>query len=348
MQQLSGLVNLPSVFFGLVTIIVFNGGESAECPSGGNLSVSKGMMWSPGFPRSYPDNTVCVWVITAPRGEHVKLTLKTVDLEYCTLCHCDYVEVREGARPDGKLIGRFCKANRTVVYSEGTQIWIKFKSDSKNKRRGFLAGVSRLKLRKRSPVKLHANKTSRFITSSDNPAVCGSGKQCTWVISADKGFNVRLTLDVFMFPSCLGSFIEIRDGSATSSELIGRFCGDKKPPPDICSSGNSMRVTFTYKSAGDLRINRFKLMYRAIHCTNLVQKQTFIEPVNNDHLKSMVVGIACSSLLLFVILVTCFVKIASSHSLTGVTPSTSQIELNPTETSIVETPLCNEMDVSND
>lgn len=121
---------------------------TAECPSEGNLTASRGMLWSPGFPRSYPDNAFCVWVITAPRGEQVKLVLQTVDLEYCTLCHCDYIEVRDGARPDGKLIGRFCKTNKTVVYSEGMQIWVKFKSDSTNKRRGFLANFSRLKLGK--------------------------------------------------------------------------------------------------------------------------------------------------------------------------------------------------------
>ena len=78
----------------------------------------------------------------------MKLILKTIDLEYCILCHCDYVEVREGGSSDGKLIGRFCKANRTVVFSEGTKIWVKFKSDSTYNGRGFLASASRLKLRK--------------------------------------------------------------------------------------------------------------------------------------------------------------------------------------------------------
>ena len=82
----------------------------------------------------------------------MKLTLETVDLEYCTLCHCDYVEAREGATADGKLIGRFCKVNNTVVYSEGTQMWFKFKTDSGNGRRGFYAIVSRLKLRKRKHI----------------------------------------------------------------------------------------------------------------------------------------------------------------------------------------------------
>ncbi|KAL9973890.1 hypothetical protein ACROYT_G020397 [Oculina patagonica] len=122
---------------------------TADCPSGGNLTASKGSLQSPGYPSSqYLQNTVCVWVITAPRGEHVKLVFNEVDLEYCTLCHCDYVEVREGASSDGQLIGRFCIAKRIAVYSEGSQMWVKFKSDMSNEGRGFVASFSHIKLRK--------------------------------------------------------------------------------------------------------------------------------------------------------------------------------------------------------
>ena len=134
--------------YNTIIIFIFFCVRQAVCPSDGNLTVSKGVLWSPGFTKTYPHNAVCVWVITAPRGEHVKLTLKTMDLEYCTLCHCDYVEVREGASSDGTLIGRFCEANKVAVYSEGNRMWIKFKSDSANERRGFLANVGHLKLRK--------------------------------------------------------------------------------------------------------------------------------------------------------------------------------------------------------
>lgn len=133
-----------------------------------------------------------------------------------------------------------------------------------------------------SPVILPANKTSQFITSSNNPAVCGSGKQCTWIISAVNGFNVGLILETFTFPSCLGSFLEIRDGSTFSSALIGRFCGDEKPPANICSSGNNLWITFKYNSTRDLQVIRFELMFRATQCSSLVQKQIYSEPVKTS------------------------------------------------------------------
>ncbi|KAL9973897.1 hypothetical protein ACROYT_G020404 [Oculina patagonica] len=110
--------------------------------------------------------------------------------------------------------------------------------------------------------------------------------------------------------------------------------------------GNSLWITYKYNSTRDLQINRFELMYRAIQCTNQMQRQVFTEPVNSDHLRSMAVGIACTSFFLFVILVTCFLKIAHHHRFAGLERTTSQIELNLIESSFAETTLCNDMDAS--
>lgn len=64
-----------------------------------------------------------------------------------------------------------------------------------------------------------------------------------------------------------------------------------------------------------------------------------------EHWRSMAVGIACTSFFLFVVLVGCFLKIASSHRFAGLERATSQIELNPFESSVTEeTTLCNDGD----
>ena len=132
------------------------------------------------------------------------------------------------------------------------------------------------------PVFLHANETSEFIKSSNNPAVCGSNRQCTWVIFAHEGLNVQLVRESFEFPSCLGSYLEIRDGPRCSSQLIGTFCGAEKPPPTLCSLGNSLWITFKYNSTRGLQMTRFELLYREVQCTAQAEKQLlFTEPVNS-------------------------------------------------------------------
>lgn len=42
---------------------------------------------------------------------------------------------------------------------------------------------------------------------------------------------------------CRYDFVELRDGDSIQSPLIGRYCGDKIPPP-IRSSGNSLHIHF--------------------------------------------------------------------------------------------------------
>ena len=78
----------------------------------------------------------------------MKFAITSIDLEYCSLCHCDYVEVRDGADANSQLVGRFCTAKNVNVYSEGRQMWVKFKSDMANEQRGFSASFSYVKLRK--------------------------------------------------------------------------------------------------------------------------------------------------------------------------------------------------------
>ena len=64
-----------------------------------------------------------------------------------------------------------------------------------------------------------------------------------------------------------------------------------------------------------------------------------------DHWRSMAVGIACTSFFLFVILVACFLKIASNRRFAGLEQTTSQTELNPTD-SIVESTFSNDINES--
>lgn len=43
--------------------------------------------------------------------------------------------------------------------------------------------------------------------------------------------------------SCHYDYVEVRDGDGINSRVIGRFCGNSRPPP-IHSSGSSLHVLF--------------------------------------------------------------------------------------------------------
>jgi len=43
--------------------------------------------------------------------------------------------------------------------------------------------------------------------------------------------------------SCQYDYVEVRDGDSLSSRVIGRYCGNERPPP-IKSTGSSLHILF--------------------------------------------------------------------------------------------------------
>ncbi|XP_026793165.2 inactive serine protease PAMR1 isoform X3 [Pangasianodon hypophthalmus] len=70
--------------------------------------------------------------------------------------------------------------------------------------------------------------------------------ECDWTLHVSRGLAMefRFTMLNLEFDHrCRYDFVELRDGDSIHSPLIGRYCGDKIPPP-IRSSGDSLHIHF--------------------------------------------------------------------------------------------------------
>ncbi|XP_060767322.1 inactive serine protease PAMR1 isoform X1 [Neoarius graeffei] len=70
--------------------------------------------------------------------------------------------------------------------------------------------------------------------------------ECDWTLQVSRGsaMEFRFTMLHLEFDHrCRYDFVELRDGDSIHSPLIGRYCGDKIPPP-IRSSGDSLHIHF--------------------------------------------------------------------------------------------------------
>ncbi|XP_070541619.1 membrane frizzled-related protein-like [Ptychodera flava] len=107
---------------------------------GGFLNESEGEIMSPGYPRGYPSDQLCIWLIEVPVYHYVRLELHFVDLEQATINSCwDFIEVREGNK-EGTLYGIEChRYSMGRVSSKSRWMWVKFKSDAAYEGAGFLA-----------------------------------------------------------------------------------------------------------------------------------------------------------------------------------------------------------------
>ncbi|XP_041792258.1 inactive serine protease PAMR1 isoform X1 [Chelmon rostratus] len=71
--------------------------------------------------------------------------------------------------------------------------------------------------------------------------------RCEWTVQAQGGSNIELRFSLLSLESdhnCRYDYVEVRDGYSLSSPVIGRFCGDRLPPP-ITSSGKYLHILFT-------------------------------------------------------------------------------------------------------
>ncbi|KAJ8390944.1 hypothetical protein AAFF_G00098640 [Aldrovandia affinis] len=70
--------------------------------------------------------------------------------------------------------------------------------------------------------------------------------RCEWTLQVDRGLTVDLRfmmLSLEFDHSCRYDYVEVRDGDGLRSRVIGRYCGNDRPPP-IRSSGNSLHILF--------------------------------------------------------------------------------------------------------
>uniref|UniRef100_A0A672G0M0 Si:ch211-102l7.3 n=1 Tax=Salarias fasciatus TaxID=181472 RepID=A0A672G0M0_SALFA len=71
--------------------------------------------------------------------------------------------------------------------------------------------------------------------------------RCEWTVRAGRESTIELRFSLLSLEadhSCRHDYVEVRDGDDSSSPVIGRFCGDRPPPP-IRSSGSVLHILFS-------------------------------------------------------------------------------------------------------
>nr|XP_033495310.1 cubilin [Epinephelus lanceolatus] len=220
---------------------------------GGTFTDSEGIIISPNWPNNYAHNRQCIYLIRLPAGEKVALNFTHMNLEIHSSCTFDYVEVRDGRTETDPLIGRYCGSVLPApILSSSNFLWVRFRSDSSVSRAGFravytvgcggtLSGTGQI----RSPY---------------HPNAYPHNKVCEWVINQPEGYVVTLNFLSFDVEggSCRYDSVEVRDGSTSSSPLLGLFCGVNMPPL-LQSTQRSMYIRF--KTDSSVSNNGFEAAY---------------------------------------------------------------------------------------
>eukprot|EP00795_Rhopilema_esculentum_P014104 gene14104-5092_t len=207
-----------------------------------------GVITSPNYPRNYPHNTECIWLLRGTPGRQITFTFTNFDIESHSSCRYDFVEVRQGDNSNSSLAGRYCGTNLpNTVTSFGNSLYVRFLSDTSSSGTGFRATYTTAT----SACGGTFTALNGSFASPSYPASTPATADCLWKIQVAPGSIIDLrftTFNIQQSSSCSDAYLEVRDGPLASSNLIGRYCGSSLPP-NAYSTRENLYVRFYHNAA---------------------------------------------------------------------------------------------------
>ncbi|XP_053929260.1 CUB domain-containing protein 2 isoform X1 [Cuculus canorus] len=237
------------------------------CPPGikcgGVLSAPSGNFSSPNFPRPYPYETECMWLIVVAEGSSVLLSFSHFELEYHAACAYDYLQVYNGdTRDQGNLLGTFCGCNPPPSFSSAWHVMaVIFHSDRHVAKRGFTAAYQK------DACGGQLTGLSGEITSPRYPESYPNDAECRWRIGGAGGSG-PLTLVFTDFQveggqGCIFDYVALFDGPTAAAPRLGRYCGSTRPPRTISSTPH---LLILFKSDFNIGGRGFKAHFYSGEC----------------------------------------------------------------------------------
>ncbi|KAG8515901.1 Cubilin, partial [Galemys pyrenaicus] len=191
--------------------------------------------------------SICTWVIEAPPHQQVKITMWALQL-HSPDCDQNYLEFQDSPESNVNPGIQFCGRNDSVVptfYSSMRTAVVIFKSEvfSRNSRVGFTYQIA--------DCNREYNKAFGNLKSPGWPDNYNDNLDCTIILTAPQNHTISLFFHSFGIedsPECRHDFLEVRNGSESSSPLLGTYCGTLLPNP-IFSQNNQLHLRFKSDSA---------------------------------------------------------------------------------------------------
>ncbi|KAM5338742.1 cubilin [Glossophaga mutica] len=202
---------------------------------------------------SNPDVPVstCTWVFEAPPHQQVEIAVWALRL-HSQDCHQNYLEFQDARESNGHPRIHFCGRNASTVptfySSTSTAIVIfKFEVFNENSQVGFTYRIA--------DCNRHYNKAFGHLTSPGWPGNYNNNEDCTVTLTAPQNHTISLFFHSFGIEDsseCRRDFLEVRNGSESTSPLLGTYCGTLLPNP-IFSQNNELYLRFRSDGATSSR-----------------------------------------------------------------------------------------------
>ncbi|XP_024214976.1 cubilin [Halyomorpha halys] len=232
----------------------------------------KGELSSPGYPNGYPHEVVCEWYLSVPLGSSISIMVDFLDLENTNTCGFDALEIYGGSDDTAPQLAKLCKkltsADSTIISVSGSNAFIRFKSDSSIRGKGFHASYNEV-------PNTHCG--GKFVTysglihSHNYPQNYDPHDDCVYLIKVDNYHRLNLTFTDFdinaIDGNCSNAYVKVFDGDSESSPLLKKLCGNELPT-SIFSTFNTIFIR--HKSDGFATAKGFSAVYNTVCGANII------------------------------------------------------------------------------
>ncbi|KAJ1182622.1 hypothetical protein NDU88_007808 [Pleurodeles waltl] len=206
------------------------------------LSDKQGSFSAPKPPEKYKNREDCQWLIRLPSNK-ISLQFDDFDVQLTTDCSADFINVYDGDSTSSPvLLKKACgKLDLPPLLSSGSMMLVEFVSDGAGSASGFTASY-----RTAVPCDSTYTTDSGIITSPGYPQQYPNSIDCVMAILAPADYKISLSFTQFElepFPECGNDYLIISDGSRSTSQPIGKYCG-KMRVPKLVSTGNVLLLQF--------------------------------------------------------------------------------------------------------
>lgn len=238
---------------------------------------TSGIITSPSYPQRYPSNKDCVYVIRIEPGHAIQLTFQDFNINgryRDGSCIHDYVEIRDGADVNSKLLGRYCGGLvhmpplQTSTYN---YMYVRFRSDRRMSARGFYANYTSIDTECGG---IYRDTTGLIKHPQGEDDTYVNGQTCQWLIIAPQGKHIKITwnrLEIKETSNCTSDYlqlVEIDDNNENNA--LGKYCGNHLPPALVTFTSRLQITLLTDRKDTRNRYSGFSLSYSFLdersHC----------------------------------------------------------------------------------
>ncbi|XP_043658315.1 cubilin homolog [Drosophila teissieri] len=207
------------------------------------LRGEEGSFQSPNYPKMYPNNLECYWLITVERHSAVELTIDGLDLEESPNCTKDALTVSNHRNAVASHERHCGSTSKLVITSSGHRMHVRFISDESHNGGGFMATYRTVKTT--CGGKLAAR--NGVIESPNYPLNYPAHSECEWQVEVSPHHQIVFEmsdLDLESGYGCNWDYLEAYDLAEDDSEgrKLFKVCGDVEESSELLASSSNMAV----------------------------------------------------------------------------------------------------------